>query len=446
MAGTARPPSPSGVPYLGHILDFAKDPIGFLARASREYGDLVYLSFVGRPAYLVSSAEHVETVLGPSYRSYRKPYSIRTPIVRQLLGNGLVSSEGEFWVRQRRLAQPAFHRERIAAYGKVMVQLAERAVGKWAPGETRDLYADMMRLTAEIVVQTMFGMDAEVDSEAIAEALDRIMIQFTRQFGVLGILDNMLPAWSTPRFRRILKPLDDTVYRIIREKRAQGRDDGDLLSMLLRAQDEDGGGMTDQQLRDEVMTVFFAGHETTAIALTWTFYLLAQHPEIEAKLRAEVSTVLAGRSASVEDLPRLSYADSVVREAMRLYPPVWSLGREALEECAVDGYPIPRGAQVVFSQFVLHRDPRYWEEPEQFRPERWADGLAERLPRGAYFPFGGGPRGCIGIQFALMEAVLLLVTVIGQVRLSLVPGQKITPTPSMTLRPKEGLPMTIQPA
>jgi cytochrome P450 len=446
MAVAARPPSPPGVPYLGHILDFAKDPIGFLARASREYGDLVYLSFVGRPAYLVSSAEHVETVLGPSYRSYRKPYSIRTPIVRQLLGNGLVSSEGEFWVRQRRLAQPAFHRERIAAYGRVMVQLAERAVAKWTPGETRDLYAEMMRLTAEIVVQTMFGMDAEVDSEAIAEALDRIMAQFTRQFGVLGILDNVLPAWSTPRFRRILKPLDDTVYRIIREKRAQGQDDGDLLSMLLRAQDEDGGGMTDQQLRDEVMTVFFAGHETTAIALTWTFYLLAQHLEVEEKLRAEVSAVLGGRSPSVDDLPRLSYADCIVREAMRLYPPVWSLGREALEECVVDGYPIPPGAQVVFSQFVLHRDPRYWEEPEEFRPERWADGLAERLPRGAYFPFGGGPRGCIGIQFALMEAVLLLVTVTGRVRLSLAPGQKVTPTPSMTLRPKEGLPMTVRPA
>lgn len=444
MAGSIpRPPTPPGAPYFGHLFAFGRDPIHYLARVGREYGDVVFLHFMGRPAYVVSRPELIEEVLGPRYRSYRKPFSFRTPIMQQLLGRGLVSSEGEFWVRQRRLAQPAFHRERIAAYARTMVSCTQAATRAWQAGDLRDVYAEMVALTAEIVVNTMFGVESAGETQVIAAALERIMAEFTRQFGLLGVLDNMLPAISGARFQRILRPLDDVVYRIIREKRAAGRDDGDLLSMLLHARDEDGTRMSDQQLRDETITFFFAGHETTAITLAWAWYLLAKHPEAAARLHSEVDTVLGDRPAALEDLPRLPFADHVIRESMRLYPPVWSLGREATEECEIDGFRIEPGAQVLFSQWAMHRDPRYWSEPETFDPDRWADGLAEKLPRCVYFPFGSGPRGCIGTAFAMMEAVLVLATLARRYRLSLSPGQQVMPWASMTLRPKDGLKMRV---
>jgi cytochrome P450 len=439
MTAVAVPPGPSGRPVMGNLSDFSRDPLQFLTRCAQEHGDCVRMTFLGSTAYLLSHPDYIEHVLWSHHREFRKGISFRSPIMRGLLGDGLVSSEGEFWVRQRRLAQPSFHRERIQAYGEVMVEYTERMLARWKAGETRDIHPDFMRLALEIVAKTLFNVDIGSEAGAIGRALEALMEQFTTQWGVLGFLDHYIPTITSMRFRGAIRQLDEVVLEIIRRRRAEDRDTGDLLSMLLAAQDEDGSRMTDRQLRDEAMTFLFAGHETTALTLTWTCYLLTRHPEAEARLIQELEEVLDGRAAGATDLPRLSWAECVIRESMRLYSPVWSLGREAIQDCSIGGYHVPRGTQLILSQWVTHRDPRFWEEPEAFRPERWEDEREKDIPRTAYFPFGGGPRACIGLQFAMMEAVLVLATVYQRFRLTLAPGHRVTPWPTMTLRPREGV-------
>jgi cytochrome P450 len=436
-AATAGPPARF---FTGHLTDFSADPLGFLTRTAREYGALVPYRFLGNPAYLVNSPEVIDSLLNPRYREFIKTIGLRTRLMRRLLGRGLVTSEGEFWVRQRRLAQPAFHRQRVAGYAAVMVAYTERLIGSWTPGDTRDIHADMMRLTLEIVAKTLF--DAEIAGEAAeaGAALERLMEQFpASQWTLAAFIDGIIPTPGGIRARQAIRRLEQIVLRTIAQRRESGKDRGDLLSMLLQARDEDGSRMSDRQLRDEVLTFLFAGHETTALALTWAWYLLSQHLEAEATLRAELSAELGGRAPTIDDLPRLRYAEQVIKEAMRLYPPVWTIGRETTAACEIAGCQVPKGAQLMLSQWVTHRDPRYWEEPEQFRPGRWADDAAP--PRGAYFPFGSGPRGCIGQAFALMEAVLILATIAQRFRLALAPGCLVEPWPTATLRPRHGLRM-----
>jgi cytochrome P450 len=300
-----------------------------------------------------------------------------------------------------------------------------------------------MVLTLKIAVKTLFNVDAERDVVLMSALSDELIKMFELQDSSMWLAHNFLPTSANLRFRRLIKRLDEFIYDIIRQRRHGSEDTGDLLSMLLGAQDEDGSQMTDRQLRDEVMTLFLAGHETTALALSWTWCLLSQHPEAEARLVTELESVLGGRAPRVDDLPSLRYAEAIIKETMRLYPPAWAFGRQAIEDCEIGGYAVPKGRQLYFFPWVVHRDPRHFDYPGEFRPERWADEKMKQLPRYAYFPFGGGPRGCIGNSFAMMEAILVLTTVAQRYRLKLAEGQVIEPWPVFTLRPKYGIRMTM---
>lgn len=429
---------PRGHWLLGNLPEFRRDMLGFLTRCARDYGDAVLFRLGPKRIVLLSHPSLVEEVLVTGNRHFTKHYVLRLLI--PLLGSGLLTSEGGFWLRQRRLMQPAFLRDRVASYGPVVIDYANRILAEWHGGETRDLHAEMMRLTLGIAARTLLDVDAMDRAGAVARAFEQILADFSYRFESAYPLPLWLPTPGNRKVKQALAQLDEVIHGIIKERRAGDAGRNDLLSILLRARDaEDGRGMTDQQLRDEVMTLFVASHETTANALAWTWYLLAMHPEAEAQLLSDLDAALGGRAPSAADLPRLGCAERVIWEAMRLYPPAYAFGREALRDCTVGGHRLPEGITVLISQWVLHRDPRFFDAPEEFRPQRWANGLAQRLPRCAYIPFGAGPRVCIGNTFALMEATLILATLARAFRFALVPGQAVKPWPSITLRPADGI-------
>lgn len=441
MTPVRLPPSPKSHPLTGHLPDFSSDPLGFLSNCAREHGDVVNLRFGLFPAYLINHPDYIEYVLVNTNRQFIKSRGLRTTN-RLLLGNGLLASEGDFWRRQRRLVQPAFHRERIAAYGDVMVAYTDRAIAKWQDGEIRDIYTDIMQLTLDITAKTIFNVDVADDAE-LGTALSVAMEYFNIRNSNLLFLTEKISTTDNLRFEKEIQRLDEIIYGIIHQRRASGDDPGDLLSMLLHTQDEDGSQMTDQELRDEVMTLVLGGYETTANTLAWIWLLLSQYPKVEAKLMEELQAVLDGQAPTVAHLPQLPYAERVVTESMRLYPPVWIMGREVVQECEIGGYPLPVGTTVFMSQWVMHRDARFFDDPEVFNPDRWADDLAKRLPAYAYFPFGGRPRACIGKSLVIMEAVLVMARIVQKFRLTLVPGHPVTPWPPFTLRPKHGLKMLL---
>jgi len=423
--------------------EFNRDTLGFITRC-RAYGDIVRTRFLYVTAYFLYNPDDIEYILALNTKNFIKPRSMRSRFFRRLVGNGLVTSEGDFWKRQRRLAQPAFHRQRIASYGDVMVEYAARAISSWRSGETRDIHKDMMRLTLQIVAKTLFDADVSGETDQVGRVLAQIVKPFSQQATLKWILNNRLPTPAHHHFNRLVRDIDAIVYRIIAERRSSGKDEGDLLSMLLRSQDEDGSQMTDQQLRDEVMTLFLAGHETTALTLSWTLHLLALHPEVQRRLHSEVDDVLSDRSPSVADLPRLKYTEMIAKEAMRLYPPAYALGREAIDECEIGGYRIPPKSQLFAFQWVTHRDPRYFDEPDQFHPDRWTEEFTAHLPKYAYFPFGGGPRLCIGNSFAMMEIVLVLAAIGQRFRFSASPDHSVDILPALSLRPRSGVRVVIQ--
>lgn len=435
--GGLIPPGPKGSLIMGVMREFNRDTLGFVTRC-KDYGDVVHTRFLYVHAYFLYNPSDIESLLTTNAKSFRKAQSLRSPFFYRLVGNGLVTSEGDFWRRQRRLAQPAFHRQRISSYGEVMVEYTKRAISAWQNGEKRDLARDMTRLTLEIVVKTLFNADVSKDADYIGTILSSLVKPFASQATLKWILDNRLPTPGHRRYFRAVSEIDRIVFRIISERRASGYDEGDLLSMLLQAQDDDGSQMSDSQLRDEVMTLFLAGHETTALALSWSWYLLATHPDVEQKFHAELDEVLGGRSPDVADMPRLSYTEMIAKEAMRLYPPAYAVGREAVEETEIGGYRVPKGTQLFAFQWVTQRDPRYFDEPEAFKPERWA-GAGEQIQKYSYFPFGGGPRQCIGNYFAMMEIVLLLATIGQRFRFSLDPEHRVEVLPVLSLRPKNGI-------
>jgi cytochrome P450 len=327
-----------------------------------------------------------------------------------------------------------------------MVEYAARRRDQWRPGETRDVAREMMRLTLAIAGKTLFDADVEGEADEIGKALTTTFEMFNRTMLPFAQLLDRLPLPATKRFLKARGRLDATIYRIINERRASGRDHGDLLSMLIAARDEegDGTGMTDEQLRDEAMTIFLAGHETTANALTWTWYLLSQHPEVEAKFHAEVDQILSGRSPSAEDFPRLSYTEMIFAESMRMYPPAWTIGRRALIDYSINGYTIPARSILLMSQYVMHHNPKYFPDPFRFDPERWTPEAREARPKFSYFPFGGGPRVCIGEHFAWMEGVLVMAAIAQRFRLRLADGHPVEMQPLVTLRPKCGMKMVIE--
>jgi cytochrome P450 len=364
--------------------------------------------------------------------------------LRPLLGNGLLGSEGEEWRRARAMAQPAFQSRQIQQYAATMVDDTERMIASWRPGETRNVHADMMRLTSQIVTKTLFDVDVDDAEGSIGKNLEAAMMFYANPL-------SMWPKWRhvpTPtnlRFRRTLRHLDELIFKMIRERREEGPGDRtDLLSRLLSAEDEQGRKMSDTELRDELLTLFLAGHETTALTLTYTFYLLATNPDAEVELHAEIDRVLADRPAMASDVPSLHYAENVIKESMRMYPPAWTIGREATEDVEIGDYFLPKGTNVLMAQWIVHRDARFWPEPLQFRPSRWDEEQTKQLPRCAYFPFGDGPRVCIGNNFAMMEAVLLLTTIARRFRLELVPGQTLRVIPSVTMRPRDGIKVIVR--
>jgi cytochrome P450 len=441
----SRPPGPRQHWLSGNLREFSRDRLGALSRWHRDFGDMVSARFGPRPILFVNHPELVEAVLVDLNRKFIKHYRLRSSI--RTLGNGLLTSEGDFWRGQRKLAQPAFHRERIAAYAGVMVEATLRMFEGWSDGQTRDVQDDMMRLTLEIVAKTLFDAELGGESAEASAAMETLMRSFIERTGKLIPVPGWLPTPLNVRVERAARRLDRIILEIIARRRQSGEDRGDLLSMLLHAQDEESGRrMTDAQLRDEAMTLFMAGHETTANTLAWAWSLLATHPEVEAKLHAELDSVLGGRPPTFADLPRLPYTGLVITETLRIYPTVWMLGRETAEPVELGGYRLPTGLTVFMPQWTIHRDPRWFDEPEQFRPERWdpGRGLQERIPRYAYFPFGGGPRICIGNSFALMESALLLATIAGRFRLRLAPDALVKPLPTMTLRPAHGVKAVIE--
>jgi cytochrome P450 len=437
----ATPPGPAGHRITGNLAEFRADRLGFLRQLAATYGDVVHIKLLRGEAMLLVHPDAIEEVLVTRKKHFIKGRATRS--LRALLGTGLLTSEGDFWRRQRRLAQPAFHRDRIARYSELMVGYGERMLAGWQVGAQMDVHEEMMRVTLAIVAKALFDADVMGESADVGESLTIALRHFNWWSGSGFLIPLWMPFAQNRQFGRARKKLDRIVLDIIAERRAGGADPGDLLAMLLAARDEDGVGMTDAQLRDEIMTLMLAGHETTANALTWTFYLLTQNPQVEAQLAGELAAVLGGRAPTLDDLPRLPYTEMVVKESLRVYPPVWILGYEAAEDTTIAGYPVAKGAEMLMSQWVTHHDARWFPEPDRFWPERWASPEIRKLPTYAYFPFGGGERLCIGRPFAMMEAVLLLATIARRYRLTLA-GPPPVLNPVVTLRARDGLLMQAQ--
>ncbi len=441
------PPGPHGLPILGSLIPFRRERPEFLLRLFREHGDIAHFKLLGVDAVLLSHPDHIRDLLVTNHRLVVKSRALER--AKLMLGEGLLTSEGDFHLRQRRLAQPAFHRKRVASYAQVMADFAARTLARWdtlGDGAVVEMDAEMMRLTLGIVGKTLFDADVEKDAPEVGQAMHTVLNGF---FTLLLPFSERWENWPLPPLRRLRAArdqLDAILFRIIQERRASGEDKGDLLSMLLLAQDEegDGGGMSDTQVRDEAMTLFLAGHETTAVALTWTWYLLSQHPEVMRTLQAELDEVLGGRLPTFDDVSRLRYTRMVFAESMRLYPPAWVVGRRALTEYEVGGYTLPAGSMFFASQYVVHRHPDFWPEPERFDPQRWTPEAEAARPKFAYFPFGGGPRLCIGEQFAWMEGILVLATLAQRWHADLLPGHPVALEPLITLRPKHGMKMILR--
>jgi cytochrome P450 len=435
--------SPPGAwPVFGHFPAYGRDPLGFVTRVATNYGGVVPLRLGPYPALLITDPAAIEEVLVTRHRDFRKSRAARR--VGVVIGNGLLLSEGPVWREHRRAVQPAFHRERIDAWGDLMVQQTALMLGGWADGQTRDVHADMSALMLEIVVRTLLGSDigAEdvIDVRAAAATLTE---HFESRFNSIRFfVPDALPTPGNRRMRAAVKRLDAIIYGLIVARRSSGERANDAISMLLEASEMPATPLTDRELRDEVMTLFLAGHETTALALTWALHLIAEAPRAQDALEAELDGVLAERQPQTADLPRLRYCEATIFEALRLYPPAYAISREAVRRTTIGGREVREGTVAFISVWAAHRDPARFEEPEAFRPERWLDGLARRLPRGAYLPFAEGPRKCIGAAFAMQEAVLVLATIASRFRLSAIAGPPIVLRPAVTLRPSGPVPVS----
>lgn len=437
------PPGPSGYPLVGIMPALQRDRFGLIVSNFERYGDIIHMRGGPRHLYQINHPDDIQQVLVRAADKFHK-----SPVLKRatgpILGEGLLTSEDDLHRQQRKLIQPAFHHQHIARYAAVMVDYTARMLDDWEHAEQRDMHHEMMGLTMAIVAKTLFDADVSGQIDSVGHAISFAIEDATRSMTRLLRLPRWIPTPLNRKRQANAALIEQTVMGMIDERRRTGEDKGDLLSMLLLAQDEDSGvGMSDKQVRDEAMTLFVAGHETTANALTWTLYLLAQHPEVAARLVTELDTVLDGRLPTMNDLGNLPYTDQVIKEAIRLYPPAWIMTRIALEAVELSGYSIPAGSVILMSPYVMHHHPAYWQQPDRFMPERFAPGWDHDLPKFVYFPFGGGPRICIGNSFAVMEAVLVLATIIQRWQVALAPGQVAEIEPLITLRPKGGIPMTV---
>jgi cytochrome P450 len=431
---------------LGQLPELSRNPLGLFERCARDYGDLVHLRLGLTRIVLINHPDLVEELLVTRNRDFQR--GLRTQHISSALGNGLLVSEGDFWLRQRRLMQPGFHRQRVEAMGANMVAIASKVIDQWLPGESCDIYDRMTEITLQIAARTLFGADVEQDLARIRRSASTMTDHIrSRLFTLMLLVPDGDPTPGNVRYAAAVRALDTLIYRLIAQRRAAtGTHAQDLLDMLLAARDVDGTAMTDRQVRDEVITIMSASYDTTALALTWAWVLLAHHPAVAERLFANIDAVLGDRPPTAADLTRLPQVKQAVTETLRLYPSTWAIGREAVKDTWLGGQRIRRGTMVLLSPWLLHRDARFFDQPATFRPERWANGLAERLPRFAYVPFGGGQRVCIGSEFALLEIALVLTTIAQRFRVELSDPTRVPhPMPVLTLKPRGGVPVTLAP-
>ncbi|MEM9453318.1 MAG: cytochrome P450 [Myxococcota bacterium] len=453
-----RPPGPpprrGGLHSLGYFYRFATDPFGFVGERFERYGDIYFAPADDTGLFVLRHPDHIREVLALRANRYRKQHSAFARL-SQVLGQGLLTADGEPWKRHRRMIQPAFHRQRLAAYAEVMVDETERTIATWQEGEVRDIAREMVELTLRVVSRTLFSHDARGETDAVVHAMGML----NNTLGRPSLLPGWVPNPARARMRRAVQQLDDLVYGLIDERRAamgaaveRGARDlprdlpHDLLQAMVEAVDEEGdqGSLSRQEVRDELVTLFLAGHETTSHALSWTFLLLSRNPGQRARLHEELDAVLAGRAPTFDDLEALTLTERVMYESMRLYPPAFVLARRAIEDTEVGGYFVPAGSEVVVWTWMTHRDPRWYPAPLVFRPDRFGPEARAARPRMAYLPFGGGPRACIGSMFSLVESRLVLATIARRFELELLPGARVKTRPSITLAPRHGLPMRLR--
>ncbi len=438
-------PGPRGLPILGVMPEMVSDMLGLFTKTSREFGGIAQFKLLNSTYFLITNPNYVKYILQDNYKNYIRGRSVETG--RVLLGNGLPLIDGDFWLRERRLLQPAFHRERLAALTTTASGVIESFIQKWEQnaqnGQPLDLDEEMMRLTLSVIIKSMFSADIDDKIQSLSHAFNvasKFMLWRSQQMWAPPL---SVPIPRNVEYNRAFNVLNDTIYPLIENARKDPKDD--LLGMLLAMRDEETGeGMTDQQARDEVVTIFFAGHETTAASMAWAFYLLSEHPEVEEHVRHELKSVLNGRIPTSADLPKLAYTQQVIQEVLRLYPAAYLFAREAVTDDVIDGYPIPPKTLIFITPFITHRDPTYWPDPERFDPDRFAPEQVSNRPRHIYYPFGEGPHVCIGNNFALMEMQLILAIALQRFRLTLVPNHPIAFKPEATLRPKYGMKMIVK--
>lgn len=452
MTSTLPSPSqslstPQGYPIIGHALNYRLDPLKFYTRCAQEYGDFVRLQFGPYPVYFLNHPDLIKEVFvtkGHYFLERAEGREVR--FFDPLFGNGLATSRGSFWQRQRKLTQSAFHRNRFAGYGDITVALTEQAIANWQPGDGSVAQRDLTNTLRKIIMSIVFGQEGATQVSALEEVMVAAIKEYDRrkQNWLLGLLPETIPTPGNLRYHRAVENLDQWLYRIIETRRKTNEDQGDMISILMQVRDENGQGMNDLELRDELVNILLP-HDSMGDALTWAWWLIAQHPEVEDKLVAEWQSVLGGRSPTFEDIPKLRYTEAVMMETLRLYPLAWVTGRIATEDCEIGGYPIHAGENVVMCQWVTHRDRRFFEQPDMFNPDRWSNEATKRTPNYAYYPFGGGARVCIGRGLAMMETVLILATIGQKFHFEPLPGQTIVPypNPSFSLRPKYGIKMQL---
>jgi cytochrome P450 len=425
---------------VGMLIMPGRDPLALFTRFARTYGDIVFARMSGERVFFINHPDYIRQVLVTDHAKYAKSRALER--ARKLLGDGLLTSDGAVHQRKRRLVQPAFHRAQIAGYAETMVEYAARAADRWVEGAPIDISTEMMRLTLAIVARTLFDADIESKADRVGRALTDMLETFWLTLLPFSDIVTALPLRSVRKSVRARSDLDALIYEMVAERRRRGGVRKDLLSMLIGSEaDGTAGGLTDREIRDEAMTLLLAGHETTANALMWTWYLLSQSPDVAAGVHEEVDRVLMGNPPTVGAVDALPCITRVVTESARLFPPVWAIGRRAKERCEIGGYDVPARSLVFMSQWTMHRDPRFYGDPERFMPDRWTPAFRSSLPKHAFFPFGGGPRLCIGESFAWMELVLIVATIARRWDLRLVPGHPIATQPLLTLRSKHGMRM-----
>lgn len=429
---------PKGLPILGNLVDMGRDTLGFLERTADEYGDVAALQ-VGRfPALLVTGSDLVEQVLVKEHKNYIKNRVFWRQL-EGLLGNGLFTSEDAFWLRQRKMSAPAFATRPLQDYAPHMVAITEQRISRWRDGEEIDLHKEMMGLALQIAAKTLLGADVETDSEEIEHAVTGIVEEVAARFSRPIVIPDAVPLPGHIRYLRGVRYFENLVYEIIARARRNGTTDNSFLSLAMQARDEDGNPMSDKQLRDEVLTMLLAGYETSALGMSWGFEILGRLRDRQQELAQEVRDEIGDAPVTYEDLPRLKKIENAIIEILRIYPPGWGIGREARQDTVIGDYEVKKGTTIILSSWVNHRSSRYFEDPLAFRPERWTPELRKSLPRFAYFPFGGGPRICIGNRFAMMEAMLILATVVRRFDVERLVERPVKPFPSITLRPVGGV-------